>query len=131
MTRQIIVDADEKIACPKCKAHFALSEGLSGQAIERHARAYEDALAERKKSLEAQLAAQARAQFETEKKAMNEALAAREASLARFRSEELGLRRQLRELEEAKKNQDLEYQRKLDAERKKIEDQARASVGEE
>ena len=62
---------------------------------------------------------------------MNEALAAREASLARFRSEELGLRRQVRELEEAKKNQDLEYQRKLDAERKKIEEQARASVGEE
>ncbi|HEX2650304.1 MAG TPA: DUF2130 domain-containing protein, partial [Burkholderiales bacterium] len=131
MTRQIILDAEEKIACPKCKAHFALSEGLSGQAIERHARAYEDALAERKKSLEAQLAAQARAQFETEKKSLSEALAAREASLARFRSEELGLRRRLGELEEAKKNQDLEYQRRLDAERKKIEDKTHAALAEE
>jgi len=131
MTRQIIVDADERIACPKCKAHFALSEGLSGQAIERHAQAYEDTLARSRKTLEAQLAAQARAQFETEKKSLNEALAAREASLARFRSEELGLRRRLGELEEAKKNQDLEYQRKLDAERKKIEDKTHAALAEE
>jgi hypothetical protein len=36
----------------------------------------------------------------------------------------LNLRRQMRALEEAKKNQDLDYQRKLDEERKRIEAQA-------
>jgi len=62
---------------------------------------------------------------------MNEALSAKEGALARFRSDELALRKQLREAEDARKNQDLEYQRKLDAERKKIEEQSRAAIGDE
>ena len=65
MTRTIIVAADEQIACPKCSHRFALSEGLSRQAIERHAGEFERALAERGKKLEAHLAAEAKAQFET------------------------------------------------------------------
>jgi hypothetical protein len=43
----------------------------------------------------------------------------------------MDLRRQLRELEDVKRNQDLEYQRKRDAERKRLEEQARLAVGEE
>src|SRR5438034_7369390 len=131
MTRTIIVAADEQIACPKCSHRFALSDGLSRQAIERHAGDFERALAERGKKLEAQLAAEAKAQFETREKALNEALGATEAALSRFRSDELALRRQLREMEDAKKNQDLDYQRKLDAERKKIEEHARSAAGED
>src|SRR5438132_686137 len=102
MTRTIIVAADEQIACPKCSHRFALSDGLSRQAIERHAGEFERALAERGKKLEARLAAEAKAQFETREKALNEALGAKDAALSRFRSDELALRRQLRELEEAK-----------------------------
>ena len=131
MTRTIIVAADEQIACPKCSHRFALSDGLSRQAIERHAGEFERALAERGKKLEAQLAAEAKAQFETREKALNEALGAKEAALSRFRSDELALRRQLREMEDAKKNQDLDYQRRLDAERKKIEEHARSAAGED
>jgi len=131
MARTIIVEAEEKVACPKCSHRFPLSEGISRQAIERHAGEFERALAEGRKKLEAQLAAEAKAQFDIQLQAMNEALSAKEGALARFRSEELTLRKQLRELEEARKNRDLEYQRKLDAERKKIEEQARSAVGEE
>ena len=131
MGRTIIVDAAEKVACPKCSHHFPLSEGISRQAIERHAAELERALAEARKKLEAQLAAEAKAQFDTQLKSLNEALSAKDSALARFRTEELGLRRQLLELQDAKKNQDLEYARKLDAERKKIEEQARSAVGEE
>ena len=131
MARTIIVEAEEKVACPKCNHRFPLSEGISRQAIERHAAELERALAEAKKKLEAQLAAEAKARFDTQLKAMNEALSAKEGALARFRAEELTLRKQLRELDEARKNQDIEYQRKLDAERKKIEEQARSAVGEE
>src|ERR671936_3020453 len=54
-----------------------------------------------------------------------------EKTLAQFRDAELALRRRLRELEEASKNRDLEYQRKLDAERRKIEEQARSQAAEE
>jgi hypothetical protein len=126
-----MVQAEEQVACPKCNQRFPLSEGFSRQAIERHAGEFERALAEGRKKLEARLAAEARAQFDVRLKALNEALSAKETTLARFRDEELALRRQLREFQESIRNQELEYARKLDAERKRIEEQARAAVGEE
>ena len=115
----IIVERTEQVACPKCHHRFPLSEGLSHQAIERHADAFEKSLAERRRKLEAQLAAEAKAQFDVQLKAATEALAAKDSLLQKFRGEELHLRRQLRELEEAKKNVDVDYQRKLDDELKR------------
>src|ERR687895_681420 len=114
MARPVIVEAEEKVACPKCSHRFPLSEGISRQAIERHAEEFDRALAERRRKLEAQLAAEAKAQFDTQVKAMNDALAVKEAALSKFRTEELTLRRHLRELEEAKRNIDVDYQRKLE-----------------
>jgi hypothetical protein len=175
MARMIIVEATEEVACPKCSHTFQLSEGISRQAIERHAEDFEHQLAQRAKDLEASLAAeakrraeresaqqigalkealaaadaaakaqkaqlekareqaaaQAREAFELELKSAREALAAKEDVLTKFRTEELALRRSLRELEEARKNQELEYQRKLDEERKRIQDAARTSLAEE
>ena len=131
MARPITIDAHEEIACPKCSHRFPLTEGLSRHAIERHAGEYERAVAAGRKELEARLAAEAKAQYEVQAKALAEALAAKERAMARSRDEELALRRSLRELEEAKKNQDLEYQRRLDAERRKIEEQARSTASEE
>src|SRR3954451_10583248 len=131
MAQTIIVNPAEPVACPKCNHRFALMEGLSRQAIERHAGEFERAVAEGRKNLEARLAAEAKAQYDTQEKELSEALAAKERAMTCFRDEELGLRRQLRELEEAKKNQDLEYQRRLDAERKKIEEQAPSRVNDE
>ena len=175
MPRMIIVEATEEVACPKCSHAFALSEGISRQAIERHAEDFESSLARRAKELEANLAAeakrraereaaqqvgalkealaaaevaakaqkaqlekareqaaaQAREAFELELKSTREALAAKEDVLQKFRTEELALRRQLRETDEARKNQELEYQRKLDEERKRIQEAARTSVADE
>jgi len=131
MARTIIIQAEEHVACPKCSHRFPLSEGISRQAIERHAGELERSLAEHKKKLEAQLAAEAKAQFDVQVKALNEALSAKEGTLAKFRAEELALRKQLRDSQESIRNQEVEYVRKLDAERKKIEEQARSAVGEE
>ena len=131
MPRTITIDAHEQVACPKCSHRFPLAEGLSRQAIERHAGEYERAVAAGRKELEARLAAEAKAQYEVQAKALAEALAAKERAMARSRDEELALRRRLRELEEAKKNRDVEYQRRLDAERKKLEELARSTVTEE
>jgi hypothetical protein len=131
MARTIIVDAEEKVFCPKCSHRFPLSEGISRQAIERHAGELERSLAEHKKKLEAQLAAEAKARFDIQLKALNEALSAKEGTLAKFRAEELALRKQVRDFQENIRNQEVEYARKLDAERKKIEEQARSAVGEE
>jgi hypothetical protein len=131
MPRTITIAAAEEVACPKCSHRFPLAEGLSRHAIDRHAGEFERAVAAGRQELEARLAAEARAQYEVQAKAAAEALAAKECAMARFREDELALRRQLRELEEAKKNQDLEYQRRLDAERRKIEEQARSQATEE
>src|SRR5438876_571546 len=98
MARTIIVDGGEKIACPKCNHGFPLSEGISRQTIERYAEDFERSVAAHRRKLEAELAAEAKAQFEQQRKAMNEALSAKEGALARFRSEELQLRRSLLEL---------------------------------
>jgi hypothetical protein len=131
MARNIIIDGAERVACPKCSHPFPLSEGISRQTIERHAEDFERQFAERRKALEAALAAEAKSQFDVQEKALRQALAAKESALARFRTEELALRRQVLELEEARKNLDLDFQRKLDAERKRIEAQAHAAAVDE
>lgn len=175
MPRMIIVEATEEVACPKCSHAFALSEGISRQAVERHAEDFEQSLARRARELEASLtaeakrraereaaqqvaalkealaaaeaaakaqkvqlekareqaAAQAREAFEVELKSAREALAAKEDVLQKFRTEELTLRKQLRELEEARKNQELDYQRKLDEERGRIQEAARSALADE
>jgi hypothetical protein len=131
MARSIIIDGAEEVACPKCSHPFPLTEGISRHTIERHAEDFERALAERGKRLEERLAAEARAQFELRAKALQQALEAKEKILDKSRSDELALRRRLNELEEARKSQELDYQRKLDEERKRIEAQARLAAGEE
>jgi len=75
--------------------------------------------------------AAAKEQFETDLKATKEALSAKEDALAKFRNDELELRRKLREIEDKQQNQEVEFQRKLDEERKRIEEHARSSIGEE
>jgi hypothetical protein len=108
--RTIMIDGGTKVACPKCSHHFPLSDGLSRQTIERHAEEFERALAEQKKALERELVAE------------------KERALAKFRDEELTLRRRLRELEEADKNRDVDYQRKLDDERRRIDAQYKVQL---
>ena len=60
MSRKIIVGADEPISCPSCKHAFPLEEGISRQAVERHAEDFEQTLAARQKTLRAELAAEAK-----------------------------------------------------------------------
>lgn len=73
----------------------------------------------------------ARVAQETELKSLQEFNKAQEDALAKARSGELDLRRQLREAENARRNVEVEHQRKLDAERKRIAQQERAAVSEE
>ena len=66
MARMIIVEATEEVACPECSHAFQLSEGISRQAIERHAEDFEHQLTQRAKDLEASLAAEAKRRAERE-----------------------------------------------------------------
>jgi hypothetical protein len=45
MARPIIVDGAERVACPKCNHGFALSEGISRQAIGQESLAQLDTIA--------------------------------------------------------------------------------------
>ncbi len=119
--KTIIIDRAEKVACPKCNHSFHLSEGISRQTIERYAEDFE-------KELKQRAAAEAKAHSDLQVKSLQQALATKEGTLERFRSEELALRRKLVELEEASKNRDVDYQRKLDEERRRIDAQYKAQL---
>jgi hypothetical protein len=153
MNRKVILEADEEVACPKCRQHFSLQEGISRHAVDHHAQEFERSLAaqvklrseresaqqvaalkteltESTKALEeskAQIekvrtdsARAAREVLDTELKSLQEINRARDEALEKARGSELALRRQLREAEDARKNADLEFQRKLDGERRQI-----------
>ena len=73
----------------------------------------------------------AREAQQTEVTSLQEANKAKDEALAKARGGELDLRRQLREAEDAKKSAEVDYQRKLDVERKRIAERVRAVAGEE
>lgn len=103
----------------------ALKESLA--AAQASAKAAKDSLQKARE----EAAAAAKEQYETDLRAANEALAAKDTTLAGFREAELTLRRELLALREKAQSQDLEFQRKLDAERTRIEAAARSALGEE
>jgi hypothetical protein len=141
--RTIMIDGGSKVACPKCSHHFGLSEGLSRETIERHAEEFERAFAEQKRALEQQLLAEAKRRVErelaaakaaakeelqTELRSLREAVTAKDGALEKSRNDELQLRRQLREAEDTRKNQEVELQRKLDEERRRIDAQYKVQL---
>jgi hypothetical protein len=91
MPRLIIIDAAEEVACPKCAHTFGLTEGISRQAIERHAEDFDRSLAERAKKLEADLAAEAKRRAEREAareiNALRDAVASAEQAVASAKAE--------------------------------------------
>lgn len=146
MPAHIIISRDEPIACPRCAHSYAISEGLSRQSIDRHAEAFEQALARRAREQEAKLAVEAKARIEEarqqasllareaaemELRALREAIASQEGMLEGFRAAELGLRRQLRDAEHESRNREIEFERRMDEERKRIEERAHAALAED
>lgn len=59
MDNKIIVLADEPIVCSKCSHEFPLQEGITRQAIDRHADEFEAVLRSRRQELEESLTAEA------------------------------------------------------------------------
>jgi hypothetical protein len=141
MAKKIMIGADEEIVCPKCEHHFSLSAGINRQTIENYESEFEAAIASQKKELEATSKAmiekakqdsiiKARAEFETEKSALAEELEEKNKKLNDFRTQELDLRKQKRELEEQQANFKIEIERKLEAERLQITEQISAAESE-
>jgi hypothetical protein len=140
--KQILLDADQLIKCPHCAREFQLSTGISSQAI----RNYEDRFEQWKqaqaslvrKDLEAaaektlkQAREKALQEAAAEKKALEEELAEKNRKVREFQETELALRREKKQVEEARAAAELDLQRKLDEETKKIEERVRASASEQ
>jgi|SRR5579862_2079101 len=75
--------------------------------------------------------ASAQQEMDAELKSLREAVQAKDAAIGKSTEQEITLRRQLREAQEAKNNAELNAQRKLDEDRKAIEENARKTAGEE
>ena len=52
MTHNIIIAADEELACPKCGHHYPLDQGITRQTIERYEADFEAILKVRREELE-------------------------------------------------------------------------------
>jgi len=105
----IMIDGATKVACPKCSHLFALCEGLSREAIERHHQAFERALLEQKKALEQRLAAEAKRQFAIDLKT------AREAAQRQFDEERRRIDAQYKVQLESAQREAAELKRKLES----------------
>ncbi len=136
--------SQDSIKCPKCGTAIPLSEALSHDIEERARQNYEKQLAENKrkhdselkeleKDLDGRLQKKAKELEAKLKKQAEDAVSADIADLKAQAEEsnkrlkkaednELALRKRQRELEEREKNLELEAARKLDEEKKKIED---------
>lgn len=136
--------AQDSIKCPKCGTIIPLSEALSHDIEERARQNFEKQLAENKRKHDAELKElekdldsrlqKQRKELEAKlKKQAEEAVSADIADLKaraeesniklkKAENNELALRKKQRELEDREKNLELETARKIDEEKKKIED---------
>ena len=165
MSKKIIIDAFDKVACPNCGTDFVLQDAIAHQLIERYESEYaamldgerrqlresliadadraaarrfneqierlqeqlaQSAAAEAKmkaklESAAKQAAEAVRRESAEEAQALRAELEAKEARLAGYRETELALRREKSALEEKHKEMALEIQRRVDAERQRIE----------
>lgn len=124
------------IICPNCKTDIPLSEALTKQVekeyqvkleVETEKIKKELWVVAQKKALEKSQKEMLEQQREKDKKMaeMQEQLVDNAKKLAESEANELNLRKKARELEEKEKKIELEFQRKIDAEREKIAEEVR------
>lgn len=134
--------AETVITCPSCGCRIPLSEALSAQLrgqlqaavqAEHEARLREAVAAAeaRAKSLVSQAEQRARDAAALELKLLNEQLVEQRQRAAQAQQAELDLRRRAAELEERQRTFDLELARRLDEERRRLEEGIRKAAAEE
>lgn len=113
---------NDTIKCPHCKEQIEINTVLAAQLREELKGEFEKSLSEEKKRLAEEIVKKTKAELElqlTEYKTRAEEL---EQKNREFQQHELALRKQARALEEQKQVMELEVARKLDAERKMVEE---------
>lgn len=124
--------AEQVIACPKCSTRIPLSEAYAQQFRDSMQKEIDAKIADERRRQQDELARalQAERQRLDEKRAvelrdLQLQIQEKDKKLLETREAELALRRRERELEDRARSIELEAQRKLDAERKRIEEETR------
>ena len=146
---RLLLAPETRVTCPHCEREFSLSEGFAKRSLEALAKEGEQAIASERSSAvtalkqalkerddrhaaalaemraleQSSAAAQARAQLEDE-------LQKKTGQIAELQGKELELRRERAQLEEARQALELEAQRRLDEQRREVEERVRAAEGE-
>ncbi len=126
--------AETVITCPNCGTRIPISEALSAQIREETERRL-------RKELEASLRAQiesrlkheaeaARSRWEAERRMLEEQLAAQRKKAREAEAAELALRKRQQEVAEKERDLELQLQRRLDAERRTLEQRLREQQAE-
>lgn len=116
---KLLLDPATRVTCPQCGHEFSLEQGFARKSLEDLASASEHALAEDRHAVAA--AVQARLDAELAEKAKQ---------IADLQGRELGLRKERAQLEDARQALELETQRRLDEQRREIEERVRAGEAE-
>jgi hypothetical protein len=134
---RLLLDPDTRVTCPHCEREFGLGEGFARRSLDALARASEEAVAGERQSVEAELGrrlaretAERQQRAEEELAALRQLLADKAGQVATLQGQELELRRERARLEEARQALELETQRRLDAQRREIEERVRGAEAE-
>ena len=139
--RKIVLSAEQEVACPRCEHAFPLRAGITQKTIEQYESDYDAQFEAERARLQERLTreaekktAEARARTLAEaalaRKALEEELADKDRRILDFQQQELALRREKKALEEARQQQELELERRLEQERRSIHEQVLAAEAE-
>ncbi len=124
LRKELEQEAERKLARTYSTQLDALKEQLTGsqQALQE--------MKSRVEQVQQDTKAKALADFEVEKRMLQQELSEKDGKLKELRNQEMALRQEKNKLEESRRELELELQRKLDEERKKIEEQIRNTEAE-
>ncbi len=122
---------NNKIKCPKCGEYFEPSEAFRHQLEDQIKIEFDEKLKSAVKTAEEKAISEHKAKASVEMEDLKKQLEERDTKLKSMKDEELKLREEKRKVEEAKADLELEVQRKLDEERKAIEEKAFKKAEEE
>ncbi|MEP7166535.1 MAG: DUF2130 domain-containing protein [Candidatus Woesebacteria bacterium] len=124
-----------QITCPHCHTPISLDDALTGQiktAVEQQlSTEYEQKLSKEQKNIEQRLKEQFAKDTSTELTFLKEQLEDKKQKLETATKKELELRKKEVEFEEKERNRELEIQRQLDSERKRIRETTEAQMVEQ
>lgn len=121
----------KKINCPKCGYEISIDDALSQQIEQQYQEKMKEELSLEKTKLEKEIKLKASKYYAEESKQLKSEIEEKSKKIDEFRENELKLRKEKIEIEESKKNLELEVQRQLDSERKKMQEEMAKNMDEQ